>query len=53
MLIGPEVPYGKKTGIGRGGGMPGGGRRNKNIEPCPTGGPGQGQGGGRGGGKNR
>lgn len=45
--------FGWKDGHGKGKGMLGGGRRNKNTGPCLSGGPGFGLGGGRGGGKNR
>lgn len=45
--------FGQKSGVGRGRGMPGGGRRNANRGPCKSGGPGYGRGGGRGQGKNR
>jgi len=45
--------YGIKRGVGKGKGMPGGGRRNKNIGPCRFGGPGFGKGGGKGKGKGR
>ena len=45
--------FGVKDGRGKGKGMPGGGRRNRNRGGCVTGGPGFGQGGGRGGGRNR
>lgn len=46
------MAFGEKKGkqVGR---KAGGGRRNRNTKPCPSGGPGHGQGGGRGGGKNR
>jgi len=44
---------GAKQGIGKGKGMPGGLRRNKNTGPCSVGGPGKGLGGGRGRGKGR
>jgi len=40
-------------GRGRGVGMPGGRRRNKNVEPCELGGPGFGKGRGRGRGQGR
>jgi len=45
--------YGVKRGAGKGVGMPGGGRRNKNVGGCTRGGPGGGRGGGRGGGGGR
>jgi len=45
--------YGQKIGIGKGIGMPSGGGRNINPNPCKSGGPGYGQGGGRGGGQGR
>jgi len=45
--------FGTKQGAGKGRGMKGGGRRNRNTEPCKESGPGHGRGGGRGGGKNR
>ena len=44
---------GAKKGVGRGNGVPGGLRRNRNTEPCKSDGPGHGGGGGRGGGVNR
>jgi len=47
---------GARDGHGRGVGMPGGGRRNRNDEPCDIDdemGSGYGQGGGRGGGRGR
>jgi len=45
--------YGRKDGSGGGKGLPNGGRRNRNVNPCKIGGPGGGRGGGRGKGKNR
>ena len=45
--------FGIRTGMGKGKGMPGGGRRNKMTEPCPDDGPGEGAGEGKGKGKNR
>lgn len=47
------IRYGRMTGAGKGKGMPGGGRRNKNVETCPTGGPGKAKGKGRGKGAGR
>jgi len=44
---------GSKRGAGKGKGMPGGGRRNKNTGGCKKGGPGGGKGGGRGRGTGR
>ena len=44
---------GLKRGAGKGKGMPGGLRRNKNEGECAVGGPGKSQGGGRGKGANR
>ncbi len=44
---------GLKSGAGKGKGMPGGLRRNKNTEECEVGGPGKGEGEGKGKGKNR
>lgn len=44
---------GKKQGAGKGEGMPGGMRRNKNTGGCAAGGPGGGTGGGQGKGMNR
>jgi len=45
--------YGLKRGLGRGRGIRGGGRRNRNTGPCGKGGPGYGRGGGRGKGRYR
>ena len=45
--------YGAKKGVGKGEGMAGGGRRNRNTGGCSQSGPGFGRGGGRGGGRNR
>lgn len=45
--------YGIKNGHGKGVGMPGGGRRNMNLQACLKGGRGFGMGGGRGKGRNR
>ena len=42
-----------KDGRGKGRGISGGRRLNKNTEECPDGGPGYGQGEGRGQGRNR
>jgi len=49
---GKSVIYGQKAGAGKGKGMPGGLRRNKNTEPCEEG-PGFGEGEGKGLGKKR
>lgn len=38
------VNYGSRDGHGRGTGMPGGGRRNQNTQPCGNGGSGVGKG---------
>lgn len=45
--------YGEKKGVGKGKGMPGGGRRNINKGGCKLGGPGKGLGKGRGSGRGR
>lgn len=48
------MQYGKKEGAGKGKGMPNGGRRNVNKEPCKEeGGEGFSKGGGKGKGFNR
>lgn len=48
-----NIRRGRKDGHGRGIGMPGGLRRNRNTEPCTTEGEGFGKGRGRGSGRNR
>lgn len=40
--------YGRRSGLGKGIGLPGGGRRNKNTGGCSKGGPGHSKGGGKG-----
>ena len=47
------IKRGQKAGAGRGRGMPGGLRRNRNTGPGRSTGPGYSQGSGRGQGKNR
>ena len=42
-----------QDGRGKGTGMLGGQRGNRNTKPCPSGGPGKGAGGGRGSGQSR
>lgn len=52
----PKSPRGDarpQDGRGGGRGMPEGLRGNRNIKPCPRGGPGRGEGGGRGQGQGR
>ena len=44
---------GVRKGAGRGQGMKGGSRRNKNIKPCKGSGPGHSKGKGQGNGRNR
>ncbi|RLG66748.1 hypothetical protein DRN93_05800 [archaeon] len=44
---------GRQDGSGKGVGRPGGQRANRNVDPCPEGGPGYGRGGGRGKGRIR
>lgn len=56
MIAYPEMAAtkrGQKVGAGKGRGIPGGMRRNKNVGPGTSSGPGYGQGGGRGKGRNR
>ena len=45
--------FGSKDGHGKGKGMPGGGRANRNIGGCREGGKGEGRGEGKGKGKGR
>jgi len=47
------MAYGRKSGAGKGRGVKGGGRRNKNTGGCKRGGPGRGLGKGRGSGQGR